>query len=29
VMPLYKLENDYMPSTERIAAAVKNTMEMA
>ncbi len=29
VMPLYKLENDYMPSTERITAAVKNTMEMA
>ncbi len=29
VMPLYKLENDYMPSTGRITAAVKNTMEMA
>jgi 2-oxoisovalerate dehydrogenase E1 component subunit beta len=29
VMPLYKLENDYMPSTARITAAVKNTMELA
>jgi pyruvate dehydrogenase E1 component beta subunit len=29
VMPLYKLENDYMPSTGRITAAAKNTMEMA
>jgi 2-oxoisovalerate dehydrogenase E1 component beta subunit len=29
VMPLYKLESDYMPSTARITEAVKNTMEMA
>jgi 2-oxoisovalerate dehydrogenase E1 component beta subunit len=29
VMPLYKLESDYMPSTARITEAVRNTMEMA
>ncbi len=27
VMPLYRLENQYMPSTERIISAVKQTME--
>ncbi|MEE9595240.1 MAG: alpha-ketoacid dehydrogenase subunit beta [Acidiferrobacterales bacterium] len=29
VMPLYRLENEYMPDTVRIVAAAKNTMEMA
>ena len=29
VMPLYRLENEYMPDTARIVAAAKNTMEMA
>jgi 2-oxoisovalerate dehydrogenase E1 component beta subunit len=29
VMPLYRLENEYMPDTARIVAAVKKTMEMA
>ena len=29
VMPLYRLENAYMPDTVRIVAAAKNTMEMA
>jgi 2-oxoisovalerate dehydrogenase E1 component beta subunit len=29
VMPLYKLENDYMPGTTRITEAVRHTMEMA
>ena len=29
VMPLYKLENDYMPDTTRITEAVRQTMEMA
>jgi 2-oxoisovalerate dehydrogenase E1 component subunit beta len=29
VMPLYKLENDYMPDAGRITEAVKHTMEMA
>jgi pyruvate dehydrogenase E1 component beta subunit len=28
VMPLYRLENEYMPDTSRIVAAAKNTMEM-
>ncbi len=28
VMPLYRLENEYMPDTARIVAAAKNTMEM-
>ena len=29
VMPLYRLENEYMPDTARIVTAAKNTMEMA
>jgi len=29
VMPMFKLENDYMPSTERIISAVKKTLEEA
>jgi 2-oxoisovalerate dehydrogenase E1 component beta subunit len=29
VMPLYRLENEYMPDTARIVAAVKKTMELA
>ena len=29
VMPLYRLENEYMPDTARVVAAAKNTMEMA
>lgn len=29
VMPLYRLENEYMPDTARIVAAVKNTMEIS
>jgi pyruvate dehydrogenase E1 component beta subunit len=29
VMPLYRLENEYMPDTARIVAAAKNTMEMS
>ncbi len=29
VMPLYRLEDQYMPDTARIVEAVKNTMEMA
>jgi len=29
IMPMFKLENDYMPSTERIITAVKKTLEEA
>jgi len=29
VMPLYRLENEYMPDTARIVAAAKNTMALA
>ena len=29
VMPLYKLENDYMPDTARIVTAAAETMELA
>lgn len=29
VMPLYRLEQEYMPSTERILTAVKQTLEFA
>ncbi len=29
IMPMFKLENDYMPSTDRIIAAVKKTLEEA
>lgn len=29
VMPLYKLENEYMPDTARIVAGIRKTMEMA
>ncbi|MDH3672802.1 MAG: alpha-ketoacid dehydrogenase subunit beta [Gammaproteobacteria bacterium] len=29
VMPLYRLENEYMPDTARIVEAAKNTMEMS
>ncbi|MEE8196285.1 MAG: transketolase C-terminal domain-containing protein, partial [Acidiferrobacterales bacterium] len=28
VMPLYRLENQYMPDTARIVEAVRRTMEM-
>ena len=27
IMPYFRLENQYMPSTERVIAAVKKTME--
>ncbi len=29
VMPLYRLENEYMPDTARVKAAIRQTMEMA